>query len=254
MDPSPDFARVVRAQFPKAFIIGRRYVANQPLNDPAAQGRAFADYVAQLAVPLRGVVNAWMSYNEESSYTNPAQNNYAAWNTFQVAFAGELHGHFGIAAVAGNDATEAVTPEDYVKYFSGAIEASQYFGVHEYTPPGVSSMQSPAGQQAMLRYRAIYSALVKAGIHPPPFILTETGLYNGWRGQVSDEQMVQDWEWLTSQLDADPYVIGQTAYGLFPPGSGQWERFNVGSTILERDIGYYNSCTPAHPCPPGEKG
>lgn len=254
MDPTIDFARAVRAQFPKAFIVGRRFVANQPLNDPANQGRAFADYVAQLAVPLKGIVNAWMSYNEVSSYTSPTQNNYAAWNTFQVAFAEELHGHYGIAAVAGNDGTQAVTPEDYVRYFRGAITASQYFGMHEYTPPGDDSMQNGPGQAAMLYYRQVYAALVEAGIHPPPFVLTETGLYQGWRGHVSDEQMLNDLVWLTRQLNATPYVIGQAVYGLFPPGDGQWQAFNVGSTILEQEVGYYNSCMPSHPCPPGQQG
>lgn len=254
MDPDPNFARSVRAAFPKAFIVGRRYVTYQPLDNPAARGAAFADYVAQLAVPLKGVVNAWVSYNEVSSYHSPTDNNYAAWNTFQVAFAQRLQGHYGIDAVAGNDGTEAVQPSDYVKYFAPAIRASHYFGVHAYPLAGVKSMQQGDGPAAMLRYRQIHAALVQAGITPPPFILTETGLYAGWRGVESDSAMAADFIWLTGELDKDSYVIGQAAYGLFDNGNQQWSHFNVAGSTLETLVGDYNSCEPAHPCPPGKQG
>jgi hypothetical protein len=254
MDPDPGFARSVRAAFPKAFIIGRRYVASQPLDNPAARGTAFADYVAQLAVPLKGVVNAWMSYNEVTSASSPTQNNFAAWDTFQVAFAQQLQGHYGIDAVAGNDATSTIQPSDYVKYFLPAITASHYFGVHAYTHPDGHSMQQGSGPEAMLRYRKIHDALVQAGVKPPPFILTETGLDGGWQGVESDAQMAADFIWLTGELDQDSYVIGQTAFGLFADGDPQWGHYNVSDTPMETLVGNYNSCEPAHPCPPGQQG
>jgi len=254
MDPDPGFARSVRSAFPRAFIIGRRFVSPQPLDNPAARGSAFADYVAQLALPLKGVVNAWMSYNEVTSYASPTQNNYAAWNTFQVAFAQQLQGHYGIDAVAGNDATSAVQPADYVKYFQPAIAASHYFGVHAYTLADAHSMQQGTGPASMLRYRQIYAALVQAGVQPPPFILTETGLYSGWHGVASDAAMAADYIWLNSELDQDNYVIGQTAFGLFADGEQQWADFNVSGSTLETLVGDYNSCEPSHPCPPGQQG
>src|SRR5205823_2580672 len=51
MDPTEGWARRVRACFPKAFIVGRRYLneASQPLDDPDARGAAFADVVAARA-------------------------------------------------------------------------------------------------------------------------------------------------------------------------------------------------------------
>lgn len=254
MDPDPGFARSVHAAFPKAFIVGRRFVSNQPLDNPAVRGAAFADYVAPLAVPLKGVVNAWMSYNEVTSFTSPGQNNYAAWNTFQVAFAQQLQGHYGIDAVAGNDATSTVQPSDYVKYFLPAINASHYFGVHAYTMADAHSMQAGSGPSAMLRYRQIHDALVQAGAKPPPFILTETGLYAGWQGVESDAEMANDFIWLTGELDKDQYVIGQTAFGLFDSGNQTWGHFNVSDSLLETLVGNFNSCEPAHPCPPGQQG
>lgn len=248
MDPTVDFAKAVRQAYPKAFIVGRRYVAKQPLDNPDARGAAFADYVAQLAVPLKGVVNAWVSYNEVSGFTAADDNNYADWNRFQVAFAQRLQGTYSVDAVAGNDGPGAVSPEDYVKYFAGAIRASHYFGVHAYPPPTVHSMREPAGQAAMLHYRQIHDALTAAGITPPPFILTETGLYDGWRGVEDDANMAADFIWLTGELDKDSYVVGQTAFGLFDPGNSQWQKFNVAGSTLEQLVGDYNSCSPAHPC------
>lgn len=254
MDPDPGFARSVRAAFPKAFIVGRRFVASQPLDNPAAQGTAFADYVAQLGVPLKGVVNAWMSYNEVTSYHSPTDNNYAAWNTFQVAFAQQLQGHYGLDAVAGNDGPGAVQPAEYVKYFAPAIRASHYFGVHAYTLPDTPSMRQGDGPATMLRYRQIHDTLVQAGITPPPFILTETGLYNGFRGTESDAAAAADLIWFDAQMNSDPYVIGQTVFGLFDTGNQQWARFNVAGSDLATLIGNYNSCEASHPCPPGVQG
>jgi hypothetical protein len=253
MDPDPDFARSVRAAFPKAFIVGRRFVTSQPLDNPAARGAAFADYVAQLAAPLKGVVNAWMSYNEVTSFTSPTQNNYVAWNTFQVAFAQQLQGHYGIDAIAGNDGTSAVQPAAYVQYFLPAIRASHYFGVHAYPPADAHSMQQGSGPAAMLRYRQIHDALAQVGV-TPPFILTETGLYDGWHGVEGDAGMAADFIWLNNELEQDSYVIGQTAFGLFPDGEQQWGRFNVANSFLETLIGNFNSCEQSHPCPPGQQG
>jgi hypothetical protein len=244
----------VRGAYPKAFIVGRRYAASQPLDNPAARGAAYADYVAQLAVPLKGVVNAWMSYNEVNGFTSHTDNNYADWNAFQLAFAQRLQGAYGVDAVAGNDAPGAVQPEDYAKYFAGAIGTSHYFGVHAYPPPDVHSLRQGAGPAAMLRYRLIYSALAQAGIKSGPIILTETGLLEGWRGQESEADAAADFIWLAGELDKDPYVIGQAVFGLFEPGNQQWDRFNVAGTSIEDLVGYYNSSVPAHPCPPGQRG
>lgn len=248
LDPTVDFARYVRATYPKAFIVGRHFVASQPLDNPGTRGAAFADEIATTAVPLKGVVNAWMSYNEVSGYTSGSDNNYAAWNAFQVAFAQRLQGAYGIDAVAGNDGPSAVSPDDYARFFASAISTSHYFGVHAYAPPGVRSFQEPNGKAAMLRYREIHDALQRAGVKSGPFILTETGLSDGWRGQETEDAAAADFIWLTSELDKDPYVIGQAAFGLFLPDNDRWKSFNVAGTLIEQIVGDYNTCAPAHPC------
>ena len=253
MDPTVEFARTIRATYPKAFIVGRRYVPDQRLDNPAGRGAAFADAVAQTALPLKGVINAWMSYNEVAAIY-PTGNNFADWNVFQVAFAQRLQGTYGIDAVAGNDGPGAVEIGDYVKYFAGAIAASHYFGVHAYPGPDVHSLRQAGGPAAMLRYRRIHDALAAAGVKTPPFILTETGLYDGWRGVESAEDMAADFIWLDGELEKDPYMLGQTVFGLFDPTNQQWQRFNVAGTAIEDVVGTYNSCTTAHPCPPGLTG
>lgn len=234
MDPSLDFAREVRRWFPKAFIVGRRFVKEQPLDNPEQRGQQFADYVAELAVPLKGVVDAWMSYNEVTDTGNYA--NYQAYNTFQVAFARRLQGNYGIAAVAGNDATGTIQPEDYPRFFREAIETSHYFGIHAYAPQGAKSLQQEA-EFYTLRYRLIYQALTAAGVQHGPFVLTETGLWEGWRGYVSEENIAREFIWLSDQLDKDDYVLGQAIYGIF--GRDEWQSFDIMGTSVPDRLGKY---------------
>jgi len=242
MDPAVDFAREVRTRYPKAFIIGRHYVAEQPLDRPEERGRQFADRVSQFAVPLKGTVNAWMSYNEVSG-SSATGNNYAAWNVFQVAFAHQLQDVYGVDAVAGNDATASVEVADYPRYFAEAFRVSHYIGFHAYAARGDTSMRASGSKDLLLRYRAIHAALQSAGIQAGPMILTETGLWDGWRGVASGESMATDFIWLADELDKDPYLLGMTLFGLFLPGSS-WEHFNVGATSIPDRIGSYNSDPP----------
>lgn len=234
MDPSLDFAREVRQWFPKAFIVGRRFVKEQPLDNPEQRGQLFADYVAEMAVPLKGIVDAWMGYNEVTDTGN--YDNYRAYNAFQVAFARRLQGAYGIPAVAGNDATGTVQPEDYPRYFREAIEVSQYFGIHAYAPLGAKSLQQEA-EHYVLRYRLIHEALTQAGVKHGPFILTETGLWEGWRGYVSEERMAREFIWLSDEMDKDDYVLGQAIFGIFD--RDEWQSFDILGTSLPDRLGKY---------------
>jgi hypothetical protein len=226
MDPGEGWARKVREAAPNAFIVGRRFKRedDQPLDQPTERGEEMADWVAELAVPLRGVVDAWMSYNEVVGHD--AFDDYRRYNEFQVAFARRLQNVHGIAAVAGNDGSGAVEPEDYPRYFAEAIRASQYFGLHTYSPPATSRMDVDAEWNA-LRYRKVHDALERAGIRGKHMVFTESGLGDGFRGGIaSDEQMAEDFAWFTRELQRDPYVIGQAAFGLFN-ATGAWDRFEL---------------------------
>jgi hypothetical protein len=177
MDPSEGWARRIREWFPKAFVVARRFrnEVSQPLDNPGPRGAAFADTVAAHAVPLKGVVDAWMSYNEVTAKNG--YEDYKRYNEFQVAFARRLQEVHGIAAIAGNDGSGTVEPFDYPKYFADAIRASRFFGVHAYSPPGTSSMHHEAEWNA-LRYRKIHDELEKAGIRDVKMVMTESGLGN----------------------------------------------------------------------------
>jgi len=234
MDPTVEFAREVRRWFPNAFIIGRRFVKEQPLDDPEERGLAFADHVAALAVPLKGVVDAWMSYNEVTDTGN--YDNYRAYNAFHTAFARRLQGSYGIAAVAGNDAAGTVQPEDYPRFFREAIESSEYFGIHAYAPLGARTMREDA-EYYTLRYRLIHEALVKAGVEHGAFVLTETGLWEGWRGYLSDEAMAREFMWLSDELDKDDYVLGQAVFGIFD--RDEWAAFDILGTSVPERLGRY---------------
>lgn len=239
MDPSVDFAKEVRQHFPKAFIVGRIFATSQPLDNPTQRGTAFADQVAVSAVPLKGIVDAWMSYNEVANGDDPA--NLTAYNTFQVAFAHRLQDYYGIAAVAGNDGPRSVRADEYPQYFADAIRASRYFGVHSYPDANVKSLRDPSATDQVLYYRQIHAALEAAGIKSGPFIITEIGLYNGWRDVTTDTSMAEDFTWVADQMNNDPYVLGMTIFGLFGPDRSQWSKFNIDGSDIPRIIGDYNT-------------
>lgn len=234
MDPSEGWARRVREALPNAFIVGRRFrpADDQPLDNPERQGEEFAEWVAELAVPLRGVVDAWMSYNEVLG-SSPDES-YRQYNRFMVAFARRLQDVHGVPAVASNDGPGALEPEHYPQYFSEAIRASHYFGLHAYSPPGTATMQHEAEWHA-LRYRKIHAALERAGIHGKQFVITESGLGDGFRpGISSDEEMAQGFAWFTQELRKDPYMIGQAAFGIFDDRDEIWTGFDLSGTAVLR--------------------
>ena len=236
MDPSPGWAKRLREWFPKAFIVGRRFRAEiaQPLDNPGPRGAAFADTVAEHAVPLKGAVDAWMSYNEVvggNSYEN-----YKRYNEFQVAFARRLQDTHGIAAVAANDGSGAVEPFDYPKYFADAIRASKYFGLHAYSPLGSHRMRDQSEWHA-LRYRKIHAELENAGIKGVKMVITESGLGDGWHSRVDDVIMTEEYFWFTDELEKDAYMIGHASYGLF--GDGTWKPFDMRGTDILNRMGYY---------------
>lgn len=238
MDPSEGWAKRLRETFPKAFIVARRFrnEVSQPLDNPAARGVAFADMVAQHAVPLKGVVDAWVSYNEVTAKNG--YDDYRRYNQFQVSFARRLQDVHGVAAVAGNDGSGTIEPFDYPKYFAEAIQASRFFGVHAYSPPGTRSMRDDAEWNA-LRYRKIHDELEKAGIRGVKMVMTESGLGNGWLGRLDDAQMAEQFFWFTDELEKDSYVIGHAAYGLFAGLDSQWRDFEMKGTDILTRMGYY---------------
>lgn len=251
-DPDPRTAQNYRVNFPKALIVGRHYMADgDPLlancangaEDHHAKGVALADYIAHTAVPLKGIVDAWVSDNEQASGRGAAQLTCHA--LFQSGFIEELQGKYGIAAVAGNDAPGAIEPADYPKYFAKPISEATYFGVHAYSKPGTRTLQNGDDSKFYaLRYRLIHDALAQAGVPLPKggFLLTETGLYEGWRGLVPDSKMAEDFIWLDKQTEQDPYVKGQFVFGL-----GTQERFRpfeiMGTRLIEL-LGAFNAQHP----------
>jgi len=87
----------------------------------------------------------------------------------------------------------------------------------------------------------IHDELVKARVPLPRggFLLTETGLYEGWRGLVSDSKMAEDFLWLERQIEQDSYVKGQFIFGMGPQKRfGNYEV--IGTTLLEM-LGQYNT-------------
>jgi hypothetical protein len=189
-----------------------------------------------VAVPLKGAVDAWMSYNEVVGHN--AHEDYRRYNEFQVAFARRLQDEHGVAAVAGNDGSGAVEPEDYPRYFADAIRACRYLGVHAYSPIGSHRMREGAEWHA-LRYRKVHGVLEGAGIRDKPIVITESGLGDGWLGRVDDVIMAEELFWFTDELHRDDYVVGHAAYGLFGGVDGMWKSFELRATDVLNRMGHY---------------
>ena len=179
-----------------------------------------------------------MSYNEVGNGSDPA--NLTAYGAFQVAFAHRLQDNYGIAAVAANDGPRALQPDEYPKYYGEAIKASKYFGLHIYPNADIKSLRDPNAADQVFFYRKIKSALDTAGIPSGPFIVTEIGLYNGWRGVVSDREMATDFTWVADQANNDPYVLGLIIFGVFRDNQ-RWGNFAVDGSSIVDIIGDYNS-------------
>lgn len=238
-DPDPPSVRALRAVFPQALIVGRLFVPDGDpslanCQDPAepheAKGEDFGQMVARRAVPLRSVVDAWVGDNEQASSADPAT--LACHAQFELGFVDRLQGRYGIAAVVGNDASGAVTPQDYTAYFAQPISQAMYFGLHAYGKPGAASLQTSDSQFYALRYRLVHDALVQAGVPLPRggFLLTETGLYDG-------QTPAGDYLWLEQQIEQDAYVRGQMAFGL---GVGpQYARYELGNSTIPAAFGDY---------------
>jgi len=247
-DPDANAARELRANFPKSLIVGRKFIPDGDSllancgdggENHEAKGAGLADVIARTAVPLRGVVDAWVGDNEQATATD--RSSLPCHAQFQTGFVERLQGTHGVDAVAGNDAAGALDPADYVKYFSRPISLAKYFGLHAYGKPNAGTLQSTDNVYYALRYRFVRDALVKAGIPLPTggFVLTETGLYDGWRGQVNDENMANDFLWLEQRLQEDDYVRGQMIFGLGV--NGRFWNFDLQSTTVPDRLGAYGA-------------
>jgi hypothetical protein len=256
-DPDPRTAPDFRRLFPKALIVGRHFMVDgdpllpqcsNPNEDHRAKGVFLADYIARTAVPLKGVVDAWVSDNEQTDAKRPQE--LPCHADFQLGFIEELQGKYGIDAVAGNDASGALEPTDYPKYFAKPIAAAAYFGIHAYGAPEAnkdpSTRRLDNGQDSIyyaLRYRLIHDQLAGAGIMPKKgFLLTETGLYDGWRGYVDENTMAAQFLWLEQEIEQDSYVKAQFIFGMGL--QGRFAPFDILGTRVVTILGAFNA---AHP-------
>lgn len=234
-DPDLNFVKRVRYLFPTAFLIGRTFLPEQPLDDPERRGIELADKIAEKARYYEGLFDAWQGYNEPVGHNDYA--GYTAYNKLQVAFARRLQDHYGIAAIAGNDPPGAVEPVDYARYFGEAIQASRYFGLHAYAGPGALALKAPDAEYYALRYRLVHDELERAGIENVSMVLTEVGLGHGWRGKISEEAMANDFMWLADELEKDPYMKGMAIFGMFV--GSDWREFDILGTRIVDLLGQY---------------
>ena len=234
-NPDIGLNRKLREMVPKAFIVGRVFFPQQPLDNPEERGVELADIVGGWAVARKGLVDAWVSYNEPVASGDYEA--YKAYNNLQVAFARRLQGFYGVSAIAGNDFPGAIEPADYATYFAQAIRESRYFGVHAYSAPKALSLRAHDAGFYALRYRLIHDALERAGVRDVQMVVTEAGLAEGWQGRISEEEMAEEFKWLADEMEKDPYMKGMAVFGIFEPG--HWPEFEMKDSRLLDLLGAY---------------
>lgn len=133
LDPATGVDKVLRAAAPNATIIGRIYLANQPMNgDPSQAAQTWYDSVSDTIASLPGV-DYWEGYNEPASSPASTMQWYASFEVKRV----QLLATVGVKAAIGQFSTgtpDVTTPaiiEAFYPAIDAAIEAEGVLALHE---------------------------------------------------------------------------------------------------------------------------
>ena len=224
-----------RARSPSTIFVGRQYVDNQPLDNPAANARNFFNQLLPAIYKMGNRIDVWEGYNEVTVNSADVAKRYS---DFTVAWADIMHGQ-GLRCAAYSFST--ANPDlSYWPLLADGARACDYLALHEYDSP---RMDTHVGDFC-LRYRRAYAAL------PPdarrPILITECGIDDGhnqgWVKYASEDDYLAQLAWYDGNLMSDDYVYGST---IFTVDSKTWRYFEL-LPILGRLADYIAS----HPSPP----
>jgi hypothetical protein len=238
--------QAVHAASPGTLLIGRLFTNDQRFQNPKQDAANFVAKILPYADRLRGLYEAWESYNE----MNPATVDEAKrLNEFHVEFANQMHAH-GLKTIAYNFSTG--TPElDMWQYYADGAAASDYLGLHEYDAPRMDTLhqksiaEGKGGMWLALRYRRARAAL------PPnarkPIIITECGVdggvaneykqdeegrrvkkqgYKDFRPEHPTSDYMAQLTWYDDELNKDGYLVGACLF-CFGQENPRWETFDL---------------------------
>jgi hypothetical protein len=236
LDPSLPYVAQVRAEVgPDCLIIVRWFEAHQGLDAPALNAAQwFGAHLPQLQALAAFKPLAVEGYNEIPDHQA------AAYCEFEIARLKALHG-IGLQACVGNFSVGTPDLPVWQTYqpMLDAMGPGDYLGVHEYwaNRNGLSNPWHTG------RWRLVPE------LDGVPIVVTETGRdvvqnegHAGWKGQVSENEYLDELREYGRLLDQFPNVLGAT---VFTGGRiyDQWKDFDV-NDIWPRVVAEYPERSP----------
>lgn len=233
MDHNPDAWRAIKQSSPNTFVIGRYYVDDPEQlyeDDPEGRAEKFFGLMRPHAEKMRGLYNAWMSYNEIDLGTDDGSAERARrYARFHVRW-GDLMKAAGLVSCAYSFATGTPAKGDPRKdnslepnlwtYLAEGLRHCDLLSLHEYSSP---KMQDAQGWLC-LRYRSVWNLLPADARRQ--IVITECGIdggpigraQEGWSKFTTEAGYLASLQWYDSELQKDDYVIGATIFAADPWG------------------------------------
>jgi hypothetical protein len=231
-------AREVKRISPETKIIGRAFLAQQPMDgDPVQRAREWWDRTKSLILQYPEI-DYWEGYNEPVIQTHELMRWYAAHEKERVRILAENGRKACIANFSVGNPDLPLWPSFY-DAIDAAIAQGGILGLHEYGTPMQQLFDETAGEGWLTgRYRKLYRQFLIPANKVIPLAITETGVDvvapAGWKNHFTEEEYLEQLKWYDGLLREDDYVLGATIFALEIPG---WFSFDI-APIVDRLAAY----------------
>jgi hypothetical protein len=230
---------------PETEIIGRAYLASQPMDgDPAQRAREWWDRSRSLVLQ-NPAVDYWEGYNEPIIQTVELMTWYAQFEVERVRLLAENGKKACIGNFSVGNPDLPLWPAFYPA-IDAALSQGGILGLHEYGTPMQQYFDETAGEGWLAgRYRKVYRQYLIPSGRPIRLAITECGVDVvppvGWKNHFTEEEYLAQLQWYDRLIREDDYVIGATIFALEIPG---WWSFDI-APIVDDLADYVASEAPA---------
>ncbi len=205
-------AREVKAVSPQTTVIGRAFLAQQPMDgDPIQRANEWWNLNANLILQNPDV-DYWEGYNEPIIQTNELMDWYAQFEAERVRI---LAGQ-GKKAVIGNFSVgnpDLPLWPTFYPAIDAALAHGGILGLHEYGTPMQQHFDFNTGEGWFAgRYRKLYRQFLIPEGKVIPLVITECGVDvvppAGWKNHFTEAEYMDQLKWYDSVLLEDDSVLG----------------------------------------------
>ena len=242
-------AREIKAVSPQTTVIGRAFLARQPMDgDPIQRANEWWNLNANLILQNPDV-DYWEGYNEPVIQTNELMDWYAQFEAERVRI---LAGQGKKAVIANFSVGNPDLPlwPAFYPAIDAALTHGGILGLHEYGTPMQQHFDFNTGEGWFAgRYRKLYRQFLIPEGKVIPLVITECGVDVvppvGWKNHFTEAEYLDQLKWYDSVLLEDDYVLGATIFALEIPG---WGNFDI-APIMDELTAYVASGTTPPPVP-----